>query len=95
MQSNDIVAIVAIIAVIGIPMLGLTARFALKPVVDSVIRLREAMDRDHQVVEDPRVPMIVEQLNELRETVERLEAAADFDSQLRGGAHPRQQLPGS
>lgn len=95
MQSNDIVAIVAIIAVIGIPMLGLTARFALKPVVDSVIRLREAMDRDRHVVEDPRVPMIVEQMNELRETVERLEATVDFDAQLRRGTAPEKQLPSS
>ncbi len=86
MNSGDIVGLVAVIAIFLIPSIGLTARFALKPIVESVLRLRDALDREHQTVEDPRVPMLQQDINDLRESVERLTAAVDFDTQLRASA---------
>ncbi len=96
MNSGDIVGLVAVIAIFLIPSLGLTARFALKPIVESVLRLRDALDTERRAVEDPRVPALQQEVLELRETVERLTTAVEFDTQLRASATaaaPR--LPGS
>lgn len=40
--AEPIVTVLIVGMVIGIPMMGLTVRFALKPLVDAWIRLREA-----------------------------------------------------
>lgn len=97
MDSNDIVGLVAVIAIFLVPSLGLTARFALKPIVDSVLRVREALDRQRPTaIEDSRVTALQHEVNDLRETVERLTAAAEFDAQLRAvhAAEPV-RLPGA
>lgn len=97
MDSNDIVGLVAVIAIFLVPSLGLTARFALKPIVDSVLRVREALDRQHPTaIEDSRVTALQHEVYELREAVDRLTAAAEFDAQLRA-AHPAEpvRLPGT
>ncbi|NMO14474.1 hypothetical protein HPC49_06340 [Pyxidicoccus fallax] len=39
---DSIVTLFIVITVVGIPMMGLTLRFSLKPLVDAFIRLREA-----------------------------------------------------
>ena len=95
MNSGDIVGLVAVIAIFLIPSIGLTARFALKPIVESMLRVRDALDRERGAHgEDPRVPGLQQEVLELRETVERLTAAVEFDTQLRasaGGGAP--QLP--
>ncbi len=95
MNSGDIVGLVAVIAIFLIPSIGLTARFALKPIVESVLRLRDALDRERGAIEDPRVPALQQEVVELRESVERLTAAVDFDTQLRAsGAATAPRLPG-
>ncbi len=96
MNSGDIVGLVAVIAIFLIPSIGLTARFALKPIVESVLRVRDALDTERRAIEDPRVPMLQQEISELRESVERLTTAVDFDTQLRAsaaGTAPR--LPGT
>ncbi len=95
MNSGDIVGLVAVIAIFLIPSIGLTARFALKPIVESVLRLRDALDTERRAVEDPRVPMLQQEISDLRDSVERLTAAVDFDTQLRAsGAATAARLPG-
>ncbi len=94
MNSGDIVGLVAVIAIFLIPSIGLTARFALKPIVESVLRLRDALDRERGTLEDPRVSQLQQELGDLRESVERLTAAVDFDTQLRASGTVKAQLPG-
>ncbi len=93
MNSGDIVGLVAVIAIFLIPSIGLTARFALKPIVESVLRLRDALDRERPTIEDPRVPILQQEISDLRETVERLSQTVEFDTQLRASAGAA-QLPG-
>ncbi len=90
MNSGDIVGLVAVIAIFLIPSLGLTARFALKPIVESVLRLRDALDRERGAAaqQDPRVAVLQQEVFELRETVDRLAEAVHFDTQLRAGDAP-------
>ncbi len=43
MPMMDAVVVISVVAmVVGIPLMGLTLRFSLKPVVDAYVRLREA-----------------------------------------------------
>lgn len=41
MVVDDIIKLVLVFSVVVLPMLALTARFALKPIVDAIVRLRE------------------------------------------------------
>ncbi len=98
MNSGDIVGLVAVIAIFLIPSLGLTARFALKPIVESVLRLRDALDRERATaaVQDPRFTALQQEVVDLRETVDRLAEAVDFHAQLRSADTPAAaQLPAS
>jgi len=96
MNSGDLIGLVAVIAIFLIPSLGLTARFALKPIVESVLRVRDALDRERGALQDPRVPALQQEVMELREKVERLSTAVDFDTQLRASAgSAATQLPGT
>ncbi len=95
MNSDDILGYAVVIALIIIPALAFTARFALKPIVESVLRLRDALDTERRAVEDPRVPMLQQEISDLRDSVDRLTAAVDFDTQLRAsGAAAAPRLPG-
>ncbi len=43
MQTEEaIVSVVALTMMVGIPMMGLTIRYSLKPLVDAYVRVREA-----------------------------------------------------
>jgi len=98
MNSGDIVGLVAVIAIFLVPSIGLTARFALKPIVESVLRLRDALDRERAVaaVQDPRFTALQQEVTDLRETVDRLAETVDFHAQLRSGdVHAAAQLPAS
>ena len=88
MDGGEIIGAMAVFAVLVVPSLGLTARFALKPIVESILRIRDGLDRQTPMVEDPRVASLQQEVLELRETVDRLSTAAEFDAQLRVGAAP-------
>lgn len=84
-DGGEIIGMMAVFGIFVVPSIGLTARFALKPIVESVLRVREALDRQRPLAEDPRVTTLQQEITELRETVDRLSAAAEFDAQLRAG----------
>lgn len=71
-----------------IPIVGLTARFALKPIVEAIARMREAQTgtagRELNVLEQ-RVALLEQQYQQLDTTVERLSEMKDFDRQLTAG----------
>ena len=68
-----------------IPIAGLTARFALKPIVEAIARMREvqagATGRELNVLEQ-RVALLEQQYQTLDHTVERIAEIKDFDRQL-------------
>jgi hypothetical protein len=71
-----------------IPIVGLTARFALKPIVEAIARMREAQagstGRELGVLEQ-RVALLEQQYQQLDTTVDRLAEIKDFDRQLTSG----------
>lgn len=83
-MDSEIAAVIVTIIVLGIPIMGLTARFALKPIVESIVRLREAFAND-AVVPGPNaedVQRLEQEIGELRDQVQRLTEAAEFDRKL-------------
>ena len=71
-----------------IPIAGLTARFALKPIVEAIARMREvqagATGRELSVLEQ-RVALLEQQYQALDQNVERIAEIKDFDKQLTSG----------
>jgi hypothetical protein len=89
-ESIDLTAIVAIIMgmlTVLIPITGLTARFAIKPIAESLARLRQS-NADRQVVEmmERRLSLLEQEVHGLggmREEVARLLEEAEFQRQLK------------
>ena len=86
----DLTAIVAIvmgISVVLIPVAGLTARFALKPLVESLARVFESKGLEETVgIAERRIALLEQQIEILDDTVRHLEDGQAFDRQLRPGA---------
>lgn len=85
----DVTAIVAVVMglmVVLIPIAGLTARFALKPIAEAVARMRSAQgaDRELKLVEQ-RLALLEQQLSNLETDVRKIEDVAEFDRQLKSG----------
>ena len=97
MDVEDFLGYAMVISLVVIPALGLTARFALKPIVDALLRLKEG-----GLLPSPRsgeeVPVLAAEVRRLREevaqlqhTVARLEEAESFHRTL--SAPAARQLP--
>jgi TolA-binding protein len=88
-EPIDLTAIVAVVMgllVILIPIAGLTARFALKPIADAVARMREAQSSSREVaIVEQRLTLLEQQLLHMESEVHRIREATEFDRQLRSG----------
>ncbi len=82
----DLTAIVAIVMgmlIILIPVTGLTARFALKPIVEAIARMRESQGRAQELqLLEKRLALLEQQMNNVENTVGRLEEERDFHRKL-------------
>ncbi len=89
---TSIIAVIMGISVVLIPVIGLTARFALKPVVEALSRVFESrgMDESFQIMER-RMALMEAQLETLGSSMTRLEETARFDAQLRAGPENTQE----
>lgn len=71
--------------IVLVPVAGLTARFALKPVVEAVVHAREAHGgtsaRELAIVEQ-RLALLEQQLEAMQASIQRLGDGRDFDRQL-------------
>jgi hypothetical protein len=68
-----------------VPVIGLTARFALKPMVETWARVRESPADAGRVREmERRIGILEEQVNSLERSNSRLLEEADFRLQLEG-----------
>jgi len=89
---TSVIAVIMGISVVLIPMIGLTARFALKPVVEAFSKVFEnrGMDESFQIMER-RMALLETQLENLGNSMHRLEGTARFDAQLRAGPGGKQE----
>ena len=84
---TSIIAVIMGISVVLIPVIGLTARFALKPVVEALSRVFEArgMNESFQILER-RIALMETQMEMLGDSMKRLEETAGFYAQLQAGS---------
>ena len=86
-MDEDILMAILAFVVVDIPALGFTARFALKPIVEAIIRLREAFAPQSALpsgLQERRLAAIEEELGAIRVQLERMEGTA-FVKELQSG----------
>lgn len=87
----DFVALVAVImgvSVVLVPVIGLTARYALKPIVEALGRYFEGQGTQESIkIVERRLGLLETQLDELQGSLNRLVDASEFDAQLRGAGN--------
>lgn len=88
----DLVGLVATImgiSIVLIPVIGLTARFALKPVVEALARVFDSRGRDETVgILERRMALMEQQMESLEGSLRRLTEASAFHRELEsGGGH--------
>jgi len=82
----DIVALVSVIlgiSIVLVPVIGLPARFALKPVVEALARVFESRSVDETVrILERRVELQEQQIEALQSSLKQVADTQDFDRQL-------------
>ena len=88
----DLTAIIATvmgISIVLIPVIGLTARFALKPTVEALGRFLEKKGTEDTVsILERRVAFLEQHVDSLEGSVRRVEEVTDFNARLKSGAGP-------
>ena len=83
-----ITAIVMGSLIVLIPIAGLTARFALKPIMEAIGKAKESQARTAELATlEQRVALLESQYSHLEGSVDRLAETREFDRQL-GGPRP-------
>lgn len=85
----DIVSLVAVfmgISIVLIPVIGITARFALKPTVEALARLFEHKGLEDTVgIMERRMALLESQMESLDSSVKQIAEAVDFHRALASG----------
>jgi len=85
----DVTALVAVImgvSIVLVPVIGLTARFALKPTVEALGRFFEHKGLDESVhIMERRMALMEQQIETMEGTVKRLAEGREFHRQLDSG----------
>ena len=88
---------ILIFLVVVVPVLGLTARLALKPIVDAILRLQQAFSQttdSHQIHE--RMRQMDREITVLQAEVEKLSEVSSFHESMlasRSGKEPKARCP--
>jgi hypothetical protein len=94
----DVVSLVASIlgiSIVLIPVIGLTARYAMGPVVEALSKLFEGRNADETVrLLERRLELQEQEIAMLSQTVRNLAEGREFDRQLSEGGRSRASLPG-
>lgn len=89
----DLVSLVAVIMGISIvlfPVIGLTARFALKPTIEALSRFFEHKELDETVhILERRMSLLEQQIQSLESTMQQLDEATEFHQALQSGQRDR------
>jgi hypothetical protein len=89
MEPKDIAVLSVIFCVVCVPVLAITARLALKPIVDAIVRLRESSGTLQ--LSDGAAGRMMEMEGEIRRlqsSVSRLEETVDFQQKLLASPEP-------
>jgi len=93
----DLTALVAVIlgiSIVLVPVIGLTARFALKPTVEALGRFFEHRGLDESVhIMERRMALMEQQIESLDASVKRLAEVTEFHTAL-GSGSPKQDRVG-
>jgi len=88
----DLVALLAVfmgISIVLVPVIGLTARFALKPTVEALGRLFEHRGMEETVaILERRMALLEQQMESLDGSVKHLAEVAEFHRALSSGERP-------
>lgn len=80
---TSLVATILGISIVLIPVIGLTARFALKPVVEALSRLFETRSGSERLqILERRIELQEQQIEALQQSLRSLGEAREFDRQL-------------
>lgn len=83
---TSLAAVVMGTLIILIPVAGLTARFALKPIAETFARVQEARGSQEQIhMLEQRLQLLEQQQANVESTVERLQEVVEFHDRLEGG----------
>ncbi len=89
MPYDDLIRLVLVFVLVVLPALtataGIAARFAARPIVDAIIKLRELSGSNPAPQVEARLGAVESEMRELRGLVERVVAAVEFDAQIRAG----------
>jgi len=86
---TEIISVIMGISIVLIPVIGLTARFALKPTVEAFTRFFEGKGNDEVVsILERRMALMESQIESIESNVKRLVDVSDFDRQLKPGPTP-------
>lgn len=95
----DFVALVSVImgvSIVLIPVAGLTARYALKPIVEAIGRYFEGQGTQESIqIVERRLGLLEHQLDELQGSLNRLVEVSEFDARLRGTDDEKVLPPGT
>ena len=95
MDIDDIAKFVMMFVVIGVPVLAITARLAMKPIVESIVQLRKAFNESKEptAAEAAQLAMLEREVADLRREVEQLKNVREFEHALRPGAARQLEQP--
>ena len=94
----DFTALLAIfmgVSVVLVPVIGLTARFALKPTVEALSRFFDKKGSDEAIsILERRMALLEQQVESIDTNVQRLVETADFDQKLAAAPPSPAQISG-
>ncbi len=94
----DLTALLAVfmgVSIVLVPVIGITARFALKPTVEALSRFFDRKGNDEAVsILERRMALIEQQLESIDSSVQRLAETADFDQKLAAPRESPAQITG-
>ncbi len=93
MRPDDFLGYAVVIALIIVPALAFTARFALKPMVESILHIRDSLDRERPSADDRRLTALEERVAGMEALLERVAQTVEFDARLRAGSAPSPTVP--
>lgn len=92
-MDEDIVAILAGTVMVSIPLLAVSARIALKPMVEAIVRLRGGETSESRALQARRIADLEEEVDDMRRDMQELQQTHRFDAQLGAGSAARAVAP--
>jgi hypothetical protein len=81
-----LVAVIMVFSIVLVPVIGLTARFALKPTVEALGKFFEIKGDEESIrILERRMALVEQQLEAIEGSVARLHETREFDRQLEAG----------